>query len=83
MAQPKSTANRSVLDYPLPVFRFMVNFTQANNSADKPLCAGAFSECSGIEATMEPKTIKVGGQNYGEVQRFGRVSFATIILSAS
>ncbi len=80
MAQPETTVKRSVLDYPLPVFRFVVNFTQVNNNDDKPLCAGAFSECSGIEATMEPKTIKVGGQNYGEVQRFGRVNFATIIL---
>lgn len=80
MTDQTTTSNRSVLEYPLPIFRFVVNFTQANNDAEKALCAGAFSECSGIEATMEPKTIKVGGQNYGEVQRFGRVSFATIVL---
>ena len=80
MTEQTHTSNRSVLDYPLPIFRFIVNFTQANNDADKPLCGGAFSECSGIEATMEPKAIKVGGQNYGEVQLVGRVSFATVVL---
>jgi phage tail-like protein len=45
-----------------------------------PLCRGAFSECTGLEATMEPKVIKVGGSNYGAVQRAGQVSFATVVL---
>jgi phage tail-like protein len=45
-----------------------------------PLCGGSFSECTGIEATMEPKAIKAGGVNFGEIQRAGRVSFATVIL---
>jgi len=74
----------NILDYPLPVFRFEVRFSV---SADHPdaggerlLCGGAFSECSGLEATMEPKAIKAGGNNYGEIQRAGRVSFSTVIL---
>lgn len=29
---------------------------------------------------MEPKVIKVGGSNYGAVQRAGQVSFATVVL---
>jgi phage tail-like protein len=29
---------------------------------------------------MEPKVIKVGGSNYGAVQRAGPVSFATVVL---
>jgi phage tail-like protein len=29
---------------------------------------------------MEPKVIKVGGNNYGSVQRVGPVSFATVVL---
>ncbi|MCJ8500109.1 phage tail protein [Desulfatitalea alkaliphila] len=74
----------SILDYPLPVFRFEVRFTVATANAgvsgERLLCGGAFSECSGLEATMEPKAIKAGGNNYGEFQRAGRVSFATVIL---
>ena len=63
----------SILDYPLPVFRFLVSFTKSTGKSstkgdDKPLCGGEFSECTGLEATMEPKAIKVGGQNYGEIQ---------------
>jgi len=73
------------LDYPLPAFRFRVDFYVStpkgrSKGAQKLLCRGAFSECSGLEATMEPKSIKVGGQNYGQVQRAGRVNFATVIL---
>ena len=32
----------------------------------------AFAECTGLEATMEPKVIKEGGRNYGAAQRAGR-----------
>lgn len=74
----------TILDYPLPVFRFQVRFTVSTEnsgvSGERLLCGGAFSECSGIEATMEPKAIKAGGHNYGEFQRAGRVNFSTVIL---
>ena len=43
-------------------------------------CAGAFAECTGLEATMEPKVIKEGGANYGAAQRVGPVTFATVVL---
>lgn len=63
---------------PLHVFRFHVSFSKAG--APVAVCQGAFSECSGLEATMEPKVIKSGGQNYGAAQRVGQVSFATVVL---
>ncbi|MGD9870314.1 MAG: phage tail protein [Thauera sp.] len=69
---------------PLGVFRFHVSFRRqalgGATGAEVPLCQGAFAECSGLEATMEPKVIKVGGANYGAVQRAGPVSFATVVL---
>jgi phage tail-like protein len=71
---------------PLHVFRFKVEFRRDstdrsfNPSAPVRLCSGAFAECTGLEATMEPKVIKAGGINYGGVQRPGRVSFATVVL---
>ncbi|HEX5125590.1 MAG TPA: phage tail protein [Rhodocyclaceae bacterium] len=65
---------------PLHVFRFQVNFKQASGTGSVQMCSGAFAECSGLEATMEPKVIKAGGQNYGPTQRAGQVSFATVIL---
>src|SRR5262245_39507323 len=64
--------------YPIPLFRFHVEFRR--QGSDIELAHGAFSECSGFEATMEPKIIKAGGANYGAFQRAGRVTFATVIL---
>ena len=70
---------------PLHVFRFEVTFSRdtlsgGSSGSPVPLCSGAFAECTGLEATMEPKVIKAGGQNYGPAQRAGQVSFATVIL---
>jgi phage tail-like protein len=69
---------------PLHVFRFRVEFTESSlsgqGSADVPLCSGAFSECTGLEASMEPTVIEEGGRNYGAAQRAGRTSFATVVL---
>lgn len=70
---------------PFHVFRFHVAFRKDPLDAEKPegdvkLCSGAFAECTGLEATMEPKVIKEGGRNYGAAQRAGPVSFATVIL---
>jgi phage tail-like protein len=66
---------------PLHVYRFEVRFKQVGGgSGAVDVCSGAFSECSGLEATMEPKVIKAGGANYGATQRPGMVSFATVVL---
>ena len=71
--------------YPLIFFRFHVDFervslTTAAKKGPVAVCSGAFSECTGLEATMEPKVIKAGGWNYGAQQRAGPVTFATVIL---
>jgi len=71
---------------PVHVFNFEVSFfedpldSDSARGADVPMCGGAFSECTGLEATMEPKVIKEGGRNYGAAQRAGPVTFATVIL---
>jgi phage tail-like protein len=68
-------------NYPLQVFRFQVDFTKSDASqTSQNLCRGEFSDCTGLEATMEPKVIKEGGRNYGAIQRAGPVTFATVIL---
>lgn len=70
---------------PLGIFRFRVDFYESTGreggfGGAQRLCGGAFSQCSGLEATMEPFTVKEGGRNYGELQRAGRTSFATLVL---
>jgi phage tail-like protein len=70
---------------PLHVFRFRVDFSSETLGSGGPggaiqVCSGAFAECSGLEATMEPKAIKEGGTNYGVQQRAGAITFATVVL---
>ena len=72
-------------DFPFHAFNFEVEFLESKLGADPgseavPLCHGAFAECTGLDATMEPKVIKAGGANFGPYQRVGQVSFATVIL---
>jgi phage tail-like protein len=79
-------APRRVAYAPVHVFRFRVDFREArlaggsDDGGAVPLCGGAFSEVTGLEATMEPKVIKEGGHNYGAHQRMGQVTFATVVL---
>jgi len=70
---------------PLHVFRFQVDFKSdtigpGGSGEDVDVCSGAFAECTGLEATMEPKAIKEGGTNYGVAQRAGAITFATVVL---
>jgi phage tail-like protein len=74
---------------PFQVFNFGVTFREVTlardgggteGGTDIELCSGAFSEVTGLEATMEPKVIKEGGRNFGPIQRVGPVTFATVIL---
>jgi len=58
-------------------FRFRVTLCDAGGAQ---LCEGAFSEVTGLEATMTPKAIKVGGHNWGEVQLSGPTTFPPLIL---
>lgn len=59
-------------------FRFKVSLFLGDSN--EPLCEGAFSEASGFEATMAPKTVKEGGSNWGEVQLAGTTTFAPVVL---
>lgn len=44
------------------------------------LCGGYFSEVTGLEVSMTPKTITEGGRNWGALQRSGPTSFSAITL---
>jgi phage tail-like protein len=57
-------------------FRFRVSLIQGGTT----LCGGAFSEVTGLEATMAPKKIVEGGRAWGEVMRAGPVTFSTVVL---
>lgn len=70
---------------PLAVFNFDVVFNEVKTDGSSvggeiELCRAAFSEITGLEATMEPKVIKEGGRNFGVVQRVGPTTFGTVVL---
>jgi phage tail-like protein len=70
---------------PLHVFKFQVDFftdslKDGASHERVQVCSGSFAECTGLEATMEAKTIKEGGRNYGAAQRAGGTTFATVVL---
>lgn len=46
----------------------------------KYLCGGSFAEVSGLEASMEVKTIREGGRNWGEIQLSGQTSFSNVVI---
>lgn len=60
-------------------FRFHVKLF-ARDGDGPVLCQGAFSEVTGLEATMAPKSLKEGGRNWGEVQLAGPTTFAPVVL---
>lgn len=60
-------------------FRFYVTLFDSGKGS-RPLCQGAFSEISGLEASMAPKAHKEGGRNWGEVQLSGPTTFPPVIL---
>lgn len=53
-------------------------FAPAEGLSDEIL--GAFSDVSGLEATMEHKVVNQGGDNYGARMLAGRVTFSTVTL---
>ncbi|HEX5182418.1 MAG TPA: phage tail protein [Allosphingosinicella sp.] len=72
--------------FPFGSFNFHVSFVPVQGGSfaafgsSQPGFLGAFSDISGIEATMEHKVIKTGGRNYGTPVRAGPVTFGTVIL---
>jgi phage tail-like protein len=71
---------------PFGAFAFHVHFAPHQGMSETPMdgidtaISGGFSEITGLEATMEPKTVREGGRNYGVVQLPGQVTFATVVM---
>lgn len=64
--------------HPFTAFNFLVEVTVPG--LGEKLCSAAFSECDGLEMSLEPKTIREGGRNSGPVHLAGPVSYAQLTL---
>src|SRR5260370_38092557 len=60
-------------------FLVLVDLSKVTN-AKNPACDASFSECDGLDMTLEPKTIREGGRNTGPVHLAGAVSYGQLTL---
>ncbi len=70
-------ANETVL-YPFTAFNFAVEIN-VPDIAPK-VCNASFSECDGLEMTMEVKTIREGGNNGTQIRLTGPLSYGQLTL---
>jgi phage tail-like protein len=69
--------------YPFTTFNFLVQLIIENASdlgLSTELCSMEFSECDGLEMTMEPKTVREGGNNTQQIHLVGPVSYGNLTL---
>jgi phage tail-like protein len=66
------------MTYPFSAFNFSIEITP--NGASAPLCAAAFSECDGLELTIDVKTIREGGNNGAQVKLAGPAGYGQLTL---
>jgi phage tail-like protein len=71
MAEPDS-------QYPFVSFNFGVEIRLPDKPA--PLCGASFSECDGLEMTMEVKTIREGGNNDRQIRFAGPMAYGQLVL---
>ncbi len=70
-------------DYPFINFNFHIQLNILNATGlgmSSPLCSMEFSELDGLEMSMEPKTVKEGGNNTAVVNFVGRTSYSNLTL---
>ncbi len=64
--------------YPFTTFNFSVEINR--NDSGAPLVNAAFSDCDGLEMSMEVKTIREGGGNDRQIRLNGPVSYGQLTL---
>ncbi|HEX5165942.1 MAG TPA: phage tail protein [Thermomicrobiales bacterium] len=70
-------------EYPFTTFNFEVQIEipdAAGLGVSSPLCNSEFAEVDGLEMTMEPKTLREGGNNTRQVHLIGPTSYGNLTL---
>jgi phage tail-like protein len=70
-------ANETVRE-PFNAFNFSIEITKEGEAS--PLCAAAFSDCDGLELSLDVKTIREGGANWKQVRLGGPLTFGNLTL---
>jgi len=64
--------------YPFSAFNFSIEITKAGDA--KRLCSASFSECDGLEMSMDVKTIREGGANGRQLRLTGPLTYGQLTL---
>ena len=72
-----NTANETIIA-PFTTFNFSVEITRTGQT--ERLCHAAFSECDGLEMTMDVKTIREGGNNGQQIRLTGAYNYGQVTL---
>lgn len=63
---------------PLSAFNFAVRLLL--DGEQRPICDGAFSEVTGLEASIDTQTIREGGNNTRQIHLMGQISYGQATL---
>lgn len=73
-----ANAHDDLVAAPFSAFNFSVEITKAEDGA--PLCSASFSDCDGLDMTMEVKTIREGGNNGRQIRLSGPMAYGQVTL---
>lgn len=73
-----ATAADETIRYPFTTFNFAIEINVPDISSN--VCNAAFSECDGLEMTMDVKTIREGGNNGAQIRLTGPMNFGQLTL---
>ena len=66
------------ITYPFTAFNFAIEIEVPG--VTKEACSAAFSECDGLEMTMDAKAIREGGNNTQQIRLTGAINYGTLTL---
>ncbi len=65
-------------EHPFTTFNFRIELQYGPGG--QAICNAEFSECDGLELTLEPKTLREGGNNSRPIHLVGPVSYGQLTL---
>ncbi len=65
-------------EHPFTTFNFRVELQYGENG--RPICDAEFSEVSGLEISLAPKTLREGGNNRHPIHLVGPISYGQLTL---
>jgi phage tail-like protein len=66
------------MTYPFSAFNFSIEITPDGDTG--PLCGASFSECDGLEMTLDVKSVREGGNNGVQVKLAGPAGYGQLTL---